>query len=375
MSTHRPSSGALLVLIATLSPCAIAQQAAPPPAVVEVAEVVSAEIAPHRWVPGSVVSRDDARLATSAAGRVEYVAEVGTVIAAGERIAKLEDEAIRLRLEDAQSEVARIRAQRELAQRQAERLSALAANHSVAANQVDEARAQVAQLTAQLRQAEVGVRSVRYELEQTVVRAPFPGVVSERMVQRGEYVATGAAIAHLVDTGHLEARVQAPLALAGALREGMPLELRAGTTTLRGQVRTIVPVGEERSRQFELRLALDGAPLLVGSAVEVALPERAATRSLAVPRDALVTRSEGSHVVRVAADGASERVPVRTGASDAALVAVEGPLQAGDQVVVRGAERLAPGQKVQAAARGDIVAGVTSTAARSPGAAPSGTEG
>ncbi len=367
MSTHRPSSGALLVLIATLAPCAIAQQAAPPPAVVEVAEVVSAEIAPHRWVPGSVVSRDDARLATSAAGRVEYVAEVGTVIAAGERIAKLEDEAIRLRLEDAQSEVARIRAQRQLAQRQAERLSALAANHSVAANQVDEARAQVAQLTAQLRQAEVGVRSVRYELEQTVVRAPFPGVVSERMVQRGEYVATGAAIAHLVDTGHLEARVQAPLALAGALREGMPLELRAGTTTLRGQVRTIVPVGEERSRQFELRLALDGAPLLVGSAVEVALPERAATRSLAVPRDALVTRSEGSHVVRVAADGASERVPVRTGASDAALVAVEGPLQAGDQVVVRGAERLAPGQKVQAATHGEIVAGVISTAARPPG--------
>ncbi|HEY6545880.1 MAG TPA: hypothetical protein VIZ64_13355, partial [Dokdonella sp.] len=97
------------------------------------------------------------------------------------------------------------------------------------------------------------------------------------------------------------------------------------------------------------------------------LPEQEPTRSLAVPRDALVTRSEGSHVVRVGADGASERVIVRTGASDANLVAIEGPLQAGDQVVVRGAERLTDGQKVRAAARGDIVAGVSSTAARPPG--------
>src|SRR5688500_19746419 len=45
----------------------------------------------RRWVPGGVVSRNDARLATSAEGRLEYVAEVGTRVRAGERVAKLED--------------------------------------------------------------------------------------------------------------------------------------------------------------------------------------------------------------------------------------------------------------------------------------------
>jgi len=347
----------------------MAQQPPAPPAVVEVADVVVAKIAPRRWVPGSIVSRDDARLATSAAGRVEYVAEVGTVLETGDRVAELESAAIKLRLEDARAEVARIRAQRELAERQGERLATLAANRSVAANQVDEAKAEVAQLGAQLRQAEVRVRAVQYELDQTVVHAPFPGVVSERMVQRGEYVATGAAIAHLVDTSNLEARVQAPLALAAALRPGMDLDVRTNATAgpMRGKVRAIVPVGEERSRQFELRLLLEGEALLVGSAVEVALPEREAASTMAVPRDALVTRNEGSHVVRLTADGGSERIEVRIGAADAGLVAVEGALQAGDRVVVRGAERLAPGQKVQPAARGDIVAGVISTAARPPG--------
>src|SRR6185312_6124483 len=91
-----------------------AQQAAKPPeppaTPVEVAKADIARIAPRHWAPGSVVSRDDAKLATSAAGRLEYVAEVGTRLKAGERVAKLEDETIRLRLEDAKTEVARITA-------------------------------------------------------------------------------------------------------------------------------------------------------------------------------------------------------------------------------------------------------------------------
>ncbi|HEX7768505.1 MAG TPA: hypothetical protein VF422_00590, partial [Dokdonella sp.] len=78
MSPPRPLKSGLLALAAALAPCAMAQQPPAPPAVVEVADVVVAKIAPRRWVPGSIVSRDDARLATSAAGRVEYVAEVGT---------------------------------------------------------------------------------------------------------------------------------------------------------------------------------------------------------------------------------------------------------------------------------------------------------
>ena len=81
-------------------------------AVVEVAKANIARVAPRRWVPGGVVSRNDARLATSAEGRLEYVAEVGTRVRAGDRVAKLEDESVKLRVEDAKAAVARIEAQR-----------------------------------------------------------------------------------------------------------------------------------------------------------------------------------------------------------------------------------------------------------------------
>ena len=334
----------------------------PPPIVVEVAKADIVQIAPRHWAPGSVVSRDDAKLATSAAGRLEYVAEVGTRLKAGDRVAKLEDETIRLRLEDARTEVARITAQRDLADRTRERLEKLTTTNSVAANQVDEARAQVSQYIAQLRQAEVHVRSAQHDLEQTELRSPFPGVVSERLVQRGEYVATGAAIAHVVDTTHLEARVQAPLALASLLQPDMKLPVRMGDREFKASVRAVVPVGEERSRQFELRLSLTDANLLVGSAIEVALPEREVAQTLAVPRDALVVRGDGSYVMRIKADNTAERIEVKAGASDGELTAITGGITAGDVVVVRGAERLSAGQKVRIAER----AAVAETGSASP---------
>src|SRR3954471_13127916 len=125
-------------LVATRTEAQQAKAPEPPPTPVEVAKADIARIAPRHWAPGSVVSRDDAKLATSAAGRLDYVAEVGTRLKAGDRVAKLEDEAIRLRLEDTRSEVARIKAQRELSERQKDRLEQLVASHSIAANQLDE---------------------------------------------------------------------------------------------------------------------------------------------------------------------------------------------------------------------------------------------
>lgn len=340
----RAMKGCLLMLFAV---SAGAQQTKPelPVVMVEVAQASVARVAPRRWVPGSVVSRNDARLATSAAGRLEYVAEVGTRIRAGERVAKLEDEAVRLRVEDAKAEVMRIEAQRAMSERQLQRIEQLA-NNSISQTQLDEVRSQLAMLTAQLQQAQVRHRSAKHDLEQTEVRAPFSGVVTERLAQRGEYVATGASIARLVDTVHVEARVQAPLALLSSVKPSMELPIKVGNRQIPAKVRTVVPVGEERSRQFELRMVLADSVFNVGSALEVGLPERAATDALVVPRDAIAVRQTGDYLMRIRGDNMAERVAITSLTTDGDLVTIDGPVSAGDVVVVRGVERLQDGQRV-----------------------------
>lgn len=338
----------LAVLVAAITaPEAFAQTATPqePPVVVEVAKANVSRVAPRRWVPGGVVSRNDARLATSAAGRLDYVAEVGTRVRAGDRIAKLEDEAVRLLVEDSKAEVARIEAQRAMSERQLQRLEKLA-NNSISLTQIDEVRSQLAVLTAQLQQAQVRQRAAQHDLDQTELRTPFPGVVTERLAQRGEYVATGAAIARVVDTVHLEVRAQGPLTLVGLVRPDMTLPVKAGGKQFQANVRTVVPVGEERSRQFELRLTLANSALTVGTPIELGLPEREATEALVVPRDAIVLRQDGSYLMRVRSDGTAERVAVASEAMDGDLVMIRGPISAGDTVVVRGIERLQNGQRV-----------------------------
>ncbi|HKU14788.1 MAG TPA: efflux RND transporter periplasmic adaptor subunit [Steroidobacteraceae bacterium] len=339
----------------TFAAAAQAPPASDPGVVVEVAKASMARVAPRRWVPGGVVSRNDARLATSAEGRLEYVAEVGTRVRAGERVAKLEDEAVRLRVDDAKAEVARIDSQRAMSERQLQRLEKVGS--TISQTQLDEVRSQLAVLTAQLQQAQVRQRAAQHDLDQTELRAPFAGIVTERLAQRGEYVATGAAIAHLVDTAHIEARVQAPLTLVGMVRPDMELPVKIADRQITASVRTVVPVGEERSRQFELRLTLANNALSVGTAIEVGLPEREASESLVVPRDAIAVRQDGNYVMRVRPDSTAERVAVTSVATDGNLVTIRGPVAAGDVVVVRGVERLQHGQRVTILSRAAEIRG------------------
>jgi RND family efflux transporter MFP subunit len=357
MINSRMSARALATAIAffALSAGAESPPQQEPSVVVEVAKASVARVAPRRWVPGGVVSRNDARLATSGAGRLEYVAEVGTRVRAGERVAKLEDEAARLGVDDAKAEVARIESQRAMSERQLQRLEKVGSTISQTA--LDEVRSQLAVLTAQLQQAQVRQRVAQHDLDQTELRAPFAGVVTERLAQRGEYVATGAAIAHLVDTVHLEARVQAPLTLVGLVRPNMELPIKLTDRQMKASVRTVVPVGEERSRQFELRLTLADNALSVGTAIEVGLPEREATESLVVPRDAIAVRQDGNYVMRVRSDNTAEKVAVTSVATDGDLVTIRGEVAAGDLVVVRGVERLQHGQKVTVLSRAADVRG------------------
>jgi RND family efflux transporter MFP subunit len=324
-----------------------AQTASTPPAVVEVGNATASKLAPTRWIPGSVVSRDDAKIASAEAGRLEFVAEVGARVKAGERVAKLDDQTLRLRREEIVSDVRRTEAQRALSETQLQRLQKLESSNSIAKTQIDEARATLETNAQMLAHARAQLHQIDHDIDQSDVRAPFAGIVSERFAQRGEYLQVGASIVHLVDTDRIEARVQAPLAMADKIRAGMQVNVRYAGQEKAAIVRAVVPVGDERARQFELRVAVDSTLALVGSAVEIALPETRADAGLAVPRDALVQRADRTYVVRVSTENKAEQVAVTTGATSGDLVEVRGELSAGDRLVVRGAERLSSGQAVK----------------------------
>lgn len=330
-------------------------------AVVEVGTVSLRPVSVASWIPGSIVSRSDARIASVIAGRVIWIAEVGTRVRQGEPIARLEDTVPRLRLDDLRAQVARARAQHEVASSQLERFNRLAATQVLSASQLEDARAQrevsnddVARANAQLRQAQ-------YEIDQSVIRAPFPGVVSERFIQRGEYLQIGGATVRLVNTTDIEARATAALGFAANVHPGQTVSVRDHGVEKSGKVRTVVPVGDDRSRQFEVRVTLTSPDWLVGTPVEVSLPSAAARTAVTVPRDALVIRQNHSYVLRVTRANTVEELDVTPGLGMEDSVEVHGALAPGDRLVVRGGERLAAGQAVR------VIDSVRHTAQTHPG--------
>jgi RND family efflux transporter MFP subunit len=316
-------------------------------AVVEVGTVSLRPVAAVSWIPGSIVSRSDARVATVIPGRVTWIAEVGTRVHQGDPIARLDDTVSRLRLEDLRAQVARASAQHDVASSQLERFNRLAATQVLSASQLEDARAQREVSGDDVTRANAQLGQAQYEIDQSVIRAPFPGVVSERFVQRGEYLQTGAATARLVNTADVEARATASLDLAANVHVGQTVSVRDRGVDKSGTVRTVVPVGDDRSRQFEVRVTVPSSEWLVGTPVEVSLPAAAARTAVTVPRDALVIRQNRSYVLRVTRTDTVEELDVIPGAGIDDSIEVRGALSPGDRLVVRGGERLTPGQAVR----------------------------
>ncbi len=319
----------------------------PPPAPVVVATAESRMLAPVTWYPGTVISRNRARVAAEVEGRLEWVAEVGTAIAQGDVVARIDDALLRQSLAENEAAVARESARLTFLDAQVGRLEKLVTQNTATRSRLEEAVAERDISRSELRAARARVALTTERLERTRIRAPFGGIVTERVRQGGEWAQSGEVVVRIVDADALEVQTWIPIAALAFVEEGGGLALEAGPGgRTSATVRTIVPVGDNRSRLYELRLGVEGRSWPVGQDVRVAVPTAAARAVVAIPRDALVLRRDGAAVYRVSGEGLADRVAVTPGIAQDALIEVDG-IAPGDRVVVRGGERLRPGQPVR----------------------------
>ena len=318
----------------------------PPPAPVVVATAESRMLAPVTWYPGTVISRNQARVAAEVEGRLEWVAEVGAAIAEGEMVARMDDVLLRQSLAENEAAVARESARLIFLDAQVERLERLVTQNTATRSRLEEAVAERDISRSEMRAARARAALTTERLERTRIKAPFGGIVTERVRQGGEWAKSGEVVVRLVDAGALEVQTWIPIAALAFVEEGGELALQAGPGRTSVTVRTIVPVGDNRSRLYELRLGAEGRSWPVGQDVRVAIPTAAARAVVAIPRDALVLRRGGAAAYRVDANGLADRVAVTPGIAQGELIEVDG-IAPGDRVVIRGGERLRPGQPVR----------------------------
>lgn len=311
-----------------------------------VTEAIQLEVSSKSWLPGTVISRYDSKIAAEVEGRLEQVLDVGDRVNKGDKLARIESFTLGLHVDEMEAEILPKEARLDFLQREEKRLSMLAEQNNAAKNRLDEISSQFKQTKGEIKVARARLAQAKDQLARTVLYAPFDGVVTARYKSEGERVDRGDHVVRLVNTNELEIQVRVPQAAINNIHANEEMLVKDAEHSSKAQLSTYVPVGDELSRLYELRLHFTEPDWMSGHAVRVSIPVSKPKQVIAVPRDALVIRQNNISVFKINDSNIAEYVAVETGLSKDELIEVIGDLSVGDKIVIRGNERLRPGQSV-----------------------------
>ncbi|MDQ3617790.1 MAG: efflux RND transporter periplasmic adaptor subunit [Pseudomonadota bacterium] len=336
---------------------------------------------------GYVVARRMATVSAKITGKVrEVLIEEGDVVAAGQVMATLDPVDADAQRALAQAQLAAARSQINGAQAQlreaeanATRLGTLVGQQLVSRAQYDQAVAQRDALRAQTvtarRNADVAADQLAiagHGVDNTVVRAPFAGVVIAKAAQPGEIISplsagggfTRTGIGTIVDMDSLEVEVDVGEAFIGRVQPKMPVEATLNAYpdwTIPAEVIAIIPTADRGKATIKVRIALKQRdPRIVPDmGVRVSFLEKsrpadadAPPPGVLVPAAAVVVR-DGAQVAFVVAGEAVEQRTLTLGRTLGDDREVTKGLRGGERVVLEPSKDLIDGAQVRVAAEGD----------------------
>jgi membrane fusion protein (multidrug efflux system) len=319
-------------------------------------------------ITGSVQPERKADLRAEVSAVVlQVLKENGDAVKRGDVLVKLDETAIRDSLNSAEAAARASGQALEQAERQLERLKTLRASGMTSMQALDDA--EVRRNNAQSELAATRARAVlaRQQLQRTLVRAPFDGVVSERKVSAGDTAAIGKELLKVIDPASMrfEGRVSADR--ISAVKVGQPVSFRingyAGQE-FRGVVKRVDPAANEVTRQVEVLVAFANAtqPRVSGLYGEGQI-EADSVAALMLPEGALVKAGDKAYAWRIK-DKTLNRAYLALGSRDprTGFYEVRQGLAAGDIVMRSPSSGFKDGQKVELAAAKVASAGANPSA-------------
>ena len=347
-------------------PAAEKEKAASPPMRVGIDAVIRQPVKQTVPVIGRFVARQTGVVAARTSGPVEEVrVEVGDRVRTGDVIAVLVKDLLKWRHALQKAEVAQFaaavkprKATIKLKRQELTRIERLEKSAAFSQARLDDKRQEVAVAESQAAEAVAKLGSARANMTMTetnlsyaVVRAPYPGVVSKRHIEAGAYVKIGEPLVTLVNDTRLEIEADVPAIRTAGLTPSTQVDAFVnGTIPITARVRAVVPDENPQTRtrtvRFVPELPADLKGLAANQSVTLHLPAGNRSSVVTVHKDAVISR-KGKTLVYLAEDAKAAIRPVRLGEAVGIRFIVLGGLAPGDLVVVRGNERLQPGQAIR----------------------------
>jgi len=390
----------LLVALVTLTLLACGREPAHPEKAVEppvvrdvtisaVAETVLEETAE---VTGTLKSRTATTLSSKIVGRILALhAREGSEVQAGQILIELDDQDIAAQTRRAEAGVreaeaameevdrgiaaaaagqAAAEAQRDLAvstlaryQRLLDRKSVapqeydqVAAQQKAAAAAVDRAiaegqaiRSKRAQILARIETARTEIAGTQVMRGYAKIAAPFAGIVTTKHAEVGGLAAPGAPLLTLEDNRRYWLEIAVPDSQVGSLKRGQSLRVAVEGAGVSGAaaISEIVPTADQATRTTLVRLDLPASPQLRSGLFGRAWIPAGRRQALQIAREAVVERGQLQGVYVVGQDDVARFRLIRTGATHQGAVEVLSGLTSGEQIVLRGIERVSDGARIQ----------------------------
>ena len=256
------------------------------------------DAARERVLDGRVEAVNHATVSAQTSGRIaELPFDVNDYVEAGDVLMRFTDTEQKAALARAEAALQEANARLAEANQEFERFSKMIENNSVSQSRFDQSRANRDAAQARLNAARSGVETAKQQLEYTVIRAPYAGIVSKRHVELGELVSPGQPVISGLSLESLRVNVDVPQSMFHSVRTIGKAVVYVDDERIAAESMTFFPVADSAANTFRVRVNLpDGAATLYpGIFIKVGFVV-GETQRLLVPREAVVRRSELSGI-------------------------------------------------------------------------------
>lgn len=289
---------------------------------------------------GSLEGLINPTLAAEMAARIIKVhVNIGDKVKKGQLIASLDASDAAMQRNEAQAEVARIRASLANQTKIVSRNKALMDKNFISQNAVDNEVAQEDVLKQQLVAAKARVASINHDSSKSKVFAPVSGTIESKTVDTGDYLRVGDPIVQIVSTQTLRAHLPFPEQFGPQLKPGLTVRLKTPTSseTITTVIRELKPLIAEGNRTIDVIADVNNAAgwqpgaTVTGEVVLSMLPD-----AIMIPEQSLVLRPAGE-VVYMVRDNIAYQAVVKTGLRQNGFIEILSGLKPNDTIVVDGA--------------------------------------
>ena len=324
----------------------------PPPALVKVSPVLKKKVVTRITLVGTAEPRSETVVASEEAGLVrKMLVDEGDQVKMNQTLCIQDATQLTLKMEASRATLGEAEVMQARAQREWERQKRLFAINSVSKKAYEDAQFDVGAARKKVARLQAELYTLMDQVKKKTIYAPVSGYVVERHTLKGQWLGKGDPVVTLTVIDPIRVMVPVPERYVSRIKKGDSSEVTFDALrgrTFKGVIDAVIPRADKASRTFPVRIEIPNpkGKIKAGMLGRATIPAGRPHNAILIPKDALVL-SGSRKFVYVINDQSAHLVPVKTGPAHGSLIEVEGDLRAEQKVVVRGNERLRPGQSVK----------------------------